>query len=120
MAGSLLLCHFVNARITVADGSGTALLTGRCLTYQSRQLPAPEAHADAHVEAVGVREALVALRHCDVDGDGQEDGHVHRDDGPGPGTGGGEGLHVKTKTKNKQTDHKPADRLASAAPRCPP
>lgn len=57
-----------------------------CLTYQARQLPAPEAHADANVEAVGVGEALVALRHCDVDGGGQEDGHVHRDHGPGPGT----------------------------------
>lgn len=84
IAPSLLLCHFT------AEEDGTALFTGRCLTYQPRQLPAPETHADAHVEAVGVGEALVALRHCDVDGGGQEDGHVHRDDGPGPGTDGGE------------------------------
>lgn len=76
--------------MTTVSEDGTALLTGCCLTYQSRQLPAPETHADAHVEAVCVHEALVALRHCDVDGDGQEDGHVHRDDGPGPGRDGGE------------------------------
>lgn len=30
----------------------------------------------------------MALRHCDVDGGGQEDGHVHRDDGLGPGAEG--------------------------------
>lgn len=59
------------------------------LTYLPRQLPSPETHADGHVEAVRVLEALVALRHRDVDGDGQEDGHVHGDDRPGPGTDGG-------------------------------
>lgn len=74
----------MDAQKTVAE-VGTALLT-----YQSRQLPPPETHADADVEAVGVRGALVALRHRDVDGGGQEDGHVHRDDGPGPGAEGGE------------------------------
>lgn len=68
---------------------GTASLPGCCLTDQPRQLSAPETHADADVEAVGVRRALVALRHCDVDGDGQEDGHVHCDDGPSPGADGG-------------------------------
>lgn len=82
VAASSLLRHFTDAKNTAAE-VGTALLT-----YQSRQLSAPEAHADAHVEAVGVGEALVALRHCDVDGGGQEDGHVHRDDGPGPGAEG--------------------------------
>lgn len=59
------------------------------LTYLPRQLPSPETHADDHVEAVRVLEALVALRHRDVDGGGQEDGHVHGDDRPGPGTDGG-------------------------------
>lgn len=62
----------------------------QCLTYLPRQLPSPETHADSHIEAVNVLEALVALRHRDIDGDGQVDGRVHRDDRPGPGTDGGE------------------------------
>lgn len=54
------------------------------LTYLSRQLSSPEAHADVDVEAVQVLVSLVALRHSDVDGDRQEDGDIHGDDRPGP------------------------------------
>ena len=55
-------------------------------TYLSGQLSSPEAHADGGVEAVQVVVALVALRHRDVDGDGEEDGDVHCNDRPGPTT----------------------------------
>lgn len=83
---NILLC---NDKISAAE-KRTALVTdvAQRLTYLPRQLPAPETHADGHVEAVHVGEALVAPRHRDVDGGGQEDGHVHRDNRSGPGTDG--------------------------------
>lgn len=59
------------------------------VTYLSGQLSSPKAHADGDVEAVEVLVvllALMALRRGDVDGDGQEDGDVHRNDRPGPTT----------------------------------
>lgn len=62
------------------------LLSGFALTYLPGQLSSPETHADGDVEAVLVLVALVALRHRDVDGDGQEDGDIHRNDRPGPTT----------------------------------
>lgn len=61
-------------------------MPGFVLTYLSRQLSTPEAHADCDVEAVLVLVALVALWHSDVDGDRQEDGDIHRNDRPGPKT----------------------------------
>ena len=47
-------------------------------TYESWQLLAPEAQTHSGIEAVEVR-SLVALRDSDVDGSGEEDGHIHRD-----------------------------------------
>lgn len=54
----------------------------------SRYLFPVKAHADCDVKAVEILRAFVTLRYCDVDGDGQKDGHVHRDHRPGSVTEG--------------------------------
>ena len=53
-------------------------------TYLSRNLASTEPQAGGDVEAVEVLGALVALGHRDVDGHGQEDGHLDADHRAGP------------------------------------
>lgn len=74
-------------QVTLLTGSLVwIILSAFILTYLSGQLSSAETHAGGDAEAVYVLGALVALRYRDVDGHGQEDGDVHRNDRPGPTT----------------------------------
>lgn len=77
---------------------------------------AVEAKAGGNIQAVHRLLAIVALGRRDVDGGGEEDGDIHRDDGSRP-TGQEEGdlVTVKSSTQN-QMRSKPTGQIPGLQP----